>query len=90
MIRLHKSKHRLRMTSIALKEGQQMQYVNDVCVIWEIRRASKEVIEMQYGYSMEKYNVTLMTFFEASRETFRYIVIWIYLLSNFCVFIPNV
>ena len=67
-----------------------MQYVNDVCVICQIRRASKEVIEMWYGYSMEKYNVTLMTFFEASRETFRYIVIWIYLLSNFCVFIPNV
>ena len=52
-----------------------MQYVNDVCVICQIRRASKEVIEMWYGCSMEKYNVTLMTFFEASRETFRYIVI---------------
>ena len=52
------------------KGGQQMQYVNDVCVICQIRRAWKEVIEIWYGYIMEKYKVALMAFFEASPETF--------------------
>ena len=31
--------------------------------------------EMSHGYNIEKYKVTLMALFEASRETFCYIVI---------------
>ena len=40
--KLDRANHRLRVTSIALKGGQQMQNVNDVCVICQIRRALKK------------------------------------------------